>query len=316
MGDAEADRTQDRPTLRALDDEDVAEALRTCQTPAVDEYTLGEEMPTTPALPEAECEAEATTEARAATDADVAPTVEGTQEIHVDDVLEVLEGRRRPPMLTLPPPAPRARPVDRTQEIRAVDILEEHPAAPVAAAAQCAEPTDIPIDVGEVEDTRSTASSIAPFALEIELPHLPHRAQEPSDSSGTSEVSFATRVKPTRRLRAIVEITMAASLLIIAAGAVRAHLSPTSDEPPTIVLPAAAAAPLRPAPDAKPAEPLATTGTLTRATRAKLTVDGVPITAPSALVPCGPHLVKVGAEKAHTVDVPCGGSVTIDQARK
>ena len=277
MGDAEADRTLDRPTLRALDDEDVAEALRTCQTPVVDdEYALGGEMPTTPALPSDEGDSEGD-----------GVSAERTQEIGAEG----------------------------TQEIRAVDILEEHP---VVAAANAPEPADIPIDEGEPEEPRSTASSIAPFALEIELPHVQqHRPLAPSDSSGTSEVSFATRVKPTRRLRAVVEITMAASLLIIAAGAVRAHLSPTNDEPPTIVLPAAAAAaPLAPAQETKPAEPLPTTGTLTRVTRAKLTVDGVPITAPSALVPCGSHVVKVGAEKARTVDVPCGGSLAIDQAHR
>ena len=41
-------------------------------------------------------------------------------------------------------------------------------------------------------------------------------------------------------------------------------------------------------------------------------VDGVALTAPVALLRCGPHELAVGSpSRARTVDVPCGGDVTV-----
>jgi hypothetical protein len=43
-----------------------------------------------------------------------------------------------------------------------------------------------------------------------------------------------------------------------------------------------------------------------------LTVDGVPQAVPAAVVRCGPHEVAVGgAGRSRTIDVPCGGEVTV-----
>jgi hypothetical protein len=58
--------------------------------------------------------------------------------------------------------------------------------------------------------------------------------------------------------------------------------------------------------DAKP-----TSGTVVGPARRKLYVDGKPIDANSAIVNCGKHSVRVGRARAKTVDVPCGGTLTV-----
>jgi hypothetical protein len=296
MDGAEADRTQEGSALSALDDEDVVAVLRTGKVATLDPYTVEDAIPTTPALP-------------------ISP--EGTQEIHADDVLEVLEGRRRIP----PPPAPRVARVarvvaERTQEIRAVDILEEVPAARVSE--------DIPVDVDDepVQERRPGASSIAPLAIEVERPVLRPVRVTPTLIEAASSASFVARIGPPRRLRLIVEVTMAASLLILAAGALRAHFSPTDGDATPIVLVDESGRSTAGAPPAAVdvkniplASTAPTTGTIARTTSAKLSVDGVPISGVSAMVPCGPHLIKVGSEKPRKVDVPCGGTLSVDPQR-
>jgi len=302
MDGAEADRTQDSPGLSALDDEDVVAALRTSKVAALEPDAIEEAIPTTPALPSS---------------SDVGSAdggADGTQEIRADDVLEVLEGRR--PLPPLPPPRLPRVAADRTQEIRAVDILEEVPVGGRASE-------DIPIDVDEPAlERRPGASSIAPLAIELERPARPVRVAR-TLADVASSASFVARMGPPRRLRLIVEITMAASLLILGAGAVRAHFAAADGDATPIVLMdesgrASASAPPA-ALDLKnltTAATTPTTGTIARTTSAKLSIDGVPISGASAMVPCGPHLIKVGGETPRKVDVPCGGTLSIDAPRR
>ena len=365
MDVADADRTQEgRPALR--EDEDIVAALRTSKLTALDPYTVEDAVATTPALPSDDDEPAREDDEDGPTredgdgptrpdgDGPTRPEGEcrpdGTQEIHVDDVLEVLEGKRRLP--PPPPPAHRASltssasiapvdvparaPAERTQEIRAVDILEEVSVAPrsaaratvatVATVPPARASADIAIDIDEepMEERKHTASSIAPLAIEVDHPVIV-RKPEPSFVEASSSASFVARIGPPRRLRAIVEITMAASLLILAAGALRAHFTPSEGDAEPIVMVdgngtsrASAAAP-PPAVDVKSLPTAATaptTGTIARTTSAKLTVDGVPISGVSAMVPCGPHLIKVGTDKARKLDVPCGGTLSVDPQRR
>ncbi len=245
MNGADADRTQERPTM---DDEDVAAVLRTGKMDALDAYAAVDAIPTTRAL----------------------PSVEGTQ------------------------------------EIRAVDILEVIPAAAASA--------DIPVDVEEPAPRATTASSIAPFAIEVA-----RRAPLPPVMSEASEASFVARIGPPRRLRAIVEVVMAASLLILAAAALRAHFAPEeTDATPIVLVDAkgtarASAAPPPATVDVRslPIAAAPTTGILTRPSGAKFVVDGVPLSGTSAVVTCGEHVVRVGGGKPRKIDVPCGGTLAL-----
>jgi hypothetical protein len=43
----------------------------------------------------------------------------------------------------------------------------------------------------------------------------------------------------------------------------------------------------------------------------RVLVDGVVLTAPAALLRCGLHEVAVGSSTHRTIDVPCGGEITL-----
>ncbi len=70
-----------------------------------------------------------------------------------------------------------------------------------------------------------------------------------------------------------------------------------------------------PAPPTGPAAPASTIGTLridSSADGQRVFVDGVALSAPAALLRCGPHDVAVGsAGRTRSIDVPCGGEVTV-----
>ena len=130
-----------------------------------------------------------------------------------------------------------------------------------------------------------------------------------------------------RRLRRIVAGAMLFSVLILGGAGVRAGLSasPSSDAPraatvfvsvPEITKNATPrVASVIPQP-AIPSAPLA--GTITLGPRARpITIDGNRLTpATSVIVPCGEHLVRVGKDKAQTVDVPCGGTIVLKRSSK
>ncbi len=56
-------------------------------------------------------------------------------------------------------------------------------------------------------------------------------------------------------------------------------------------------------------------GTITVATGAgSLVVDGALATGATAVVACGTHQIRAGRGRPRNVDVPCGGTVTVDRA--
>jgi hypothetical protein len=198
-----------------------------------------------------------------------------------------------------------------TQEIRAVDILEETPA-----------PVEVPI---AVEAPRVEHASIAPMAYDV--PSMPahlhaERVQRWNHEVRRAEPTF--HIEPARspkRLHVFVLAAMGASLLILGGAALRALLHASVVEEGLLPVTAASLrlpeAPLPPPEPAKarttttsaavPADVTApTTGTVLLARGVKrVSVDGTKITA-SAIVPCGQHTIAVG-RRSRNADVPCGG---------
>ena len=245
---------------------------------------------------------------------------DGTQEIRAEDVLEVVESveRAKPPSKAPPAPKPSAA---QTQEVRAADILEAVPipAPSVDILVEHEDPIAAPPPkrVEPPSQRRHTASSIAPIAIEIPPPPSPRFvAPEPRVSADSSIAPL--RVGPPRRLRAIVEVAMATSLLILAAGAVRAHMSSEPEGPPIILTqPNTSSATAPPATvDVQNLPAMPTTGTIARADAARVVIDGTKLSASSAVVPCGSHVLRIGNAKPRSVDVPCGGTLSIDAAGK
>ena len=348
MSIPDAEPTQKR--IADEDDDDVVCAQRTWKLPAVSDELAAEalddgriarqsaitldgrvakEAAETQAAPHVSTSAE-TQEARrvsATAETQEAPRVvvnaqgaDGTQEIRAEDVLEVVESveRAKPPSKAPPAPKPSAA---QTQEVRAADILEAVPIPPpsVDILVEHEEPIAAPPPkrVEPPSQRRHTASSIAPIAIEIPLPRSPRfAAPEPRVSADSSIVEI--RVGPPRRLRAIVEVAMAVSLLILAAGAVRAHMSSEPEGPPIILTqPNTSSATAPPATvDVQNLPAVPTTGTIARADAARVVIDGTKLSASSAVVPCGSHVLRIGNAKPRSVDVPCGGTLSIDAAGK
>jgi hypothetical protein len=42
-------------------------------------------------------------------------------------------------------------------------------------------------------------------------------------------------------------------------------------------------------------------------------LDGKKLVTRSDVVTCGPHQVRVGRNKSHTIDVPCGGELRVSR---
>jgi hypothetical protein len=183
---------------------------------------------------------------------------------------------------------PRAKSIaDRTQEVRAEDVLE----------------------IVDAREATGTPTSIAPLAIELP-PRQTIRPRSAPPSESTS--SFGVRLGPPRRLRLIVEVVMGGSLLILAAAVVRSAMSWEPEATPIVLVsPGTHAAPPPRAMDVPSPVSAPTTGTVARVAGARVELDGVRVTATSAVVPCGAHMLKVGAEKPRTVDVPCGGTFDV-----
>jgi len=111
----------------------------------------------------------------------------------------------------------------------------------------------------------------------------------------------------------LVAVIVSIAIVVLGVGLVRRGVAAAAyvNEAP---LPVATATPLAPpaiAAPAPPAAPPATTGTITRPAQKRVAIDGAPMRATSLTLACGAHSVKVGAAKAKTLDVPCGGTLTL-----
>jgi hypothetical protein len=193
------------------------------------------------------------------------------------------------------------RSAERTQEVAAVDILEEEPIG-----------YDIPVDV-ELAPVPHGPESISPLSVSLPSP------RRPADSTFKIE---ALR-RPRRRLGAIVTGAMGLSVCILLVAGVRARMTDPSD-PQALALGAALqpvghvatpppSQPWRSSASATPTTPMS--GTITSKAGA-LFVDGARISAKSAVVACGRHQLKTGRGKARDVDVPCGGTLLVDRSGK
>ena len=143
-------------------------------------------------------------------------------------------------------------------------------------------------------------------------PHAAPTLRRLPDSSG----DLAAIAAPLRRnARIVVEVAVLASLLGVLGLALRTYVGrPVA--PPPIFLTSAKLAEASPSPSptvtvAAPIVNAPMAGTVRRSTAGRLTLDGVPIAAEVALVPCGPHLVTVGSAPPRTIDVPCGGTIAV-----
>ena len=218
-----------------------------------------------------------------------APSTNATQEVRVEDVLSCTELR---PQTS----------ATQTQEIRGIDIIEERLLG------------------------RDETPSIAPFEVDIAVPPV---MSWPTIKARRAESTFEidTRPPPARRLRMIVGGAMLLSVLILGGAGMQAALtsSPSSDVPRATTVLIRASEMTKSAPPraasalvqaAIPSAPLA--GTITLGPRARtITVDGNRLTPTTSLiVPCGEHVVRVGKDKAQTVDVPCGGIILLRRSSK
>ena len=217
-----------------------------------------------------------------------APNANATQEVRVEDVLSCTELRT-------------VGQTGQTQEIRGIDILEE-----------------IPLD-------RNETPSIAPFEVDIDVPARSWPTMSARRAESTFELDAVP--PPPRRLRMIVAGAMLVSVVILGGAGIRAALnaSPSSDAPRAATvfvrateMPKSAAprvASVIPQP-AIASAPLA--GTITLGPRARpITIDGTRLTpTTSVIVPCGEHVVRVGKDKAQTVDVPCGGTIVLKRSSR
>jgi hypothetical protein len=90
----------------------------------------------------------------------------------------------------------------------------------------------------------------------------------------------------------------------------------TASAPPAAATAPVAAVATKPSPAAAAAAPPdpASAGTV-RLGRSTLVghvwLDGKKLSAPSVLVSCGTHQVKVGHGRKHSIDVPCGGEISV-----
>jgi hypothetical protein len=223
-------------------------------------------------------------------------------------------------------------PVEATQELQALDVLElvetlkKAPApGPEAATARSA-----PV---VIRKSLTSNSSIAPVGLDL----APQRAAADEEVNPTMEIRLPVR---RRRLGGIVIGAIAGcALILVAAGIARVgHASSapdTASSPATTTAAAAtttaaATAPSDTAPSttststitppaatgAAPGDPSSSTGTV-RLDRPALPghvwLDGKKLQAKSALVSCGTHLIKVGRGRSHSIDVPCGSEIGVSK---
>ncbi len=200
---------------------------------------------------------------------------------------------------------------DRTQEIRAEDILES---------------VELEVDVPVYFDaapSRERPQSVAPFA--IDLP--PQRRRLDS----TVLVRAVSGGAEPRRLRGVVVGVLSGACLILLAGIARRATS-GPDEPvvragasalaPGAFVASRAASPVAsPAPSLRAADlpevdvgslPVDPVGTIRGPSKRRLVVDGKLLAGSSAVVSCGRHSVRIaGARKSRWVDVPCGGELRV-----
>jgi hypothetical protein len=161
----------------------------------------------------------------------------------------------------------------------------------------------------------NTTQEIRPSdVLEVFDPNRRHESLAPS-AYDTAQYRV-----PRTNLARYVFGALAVSGVILVAAATRTFFA--QSEPPPVRV-AAAAPPVVETPQTSvpaippppPSTPMVTTGTLQvdpALQGQRVTVDGVLLSVPAAIIQCGPHEVAVGSSgRTRAIDVPCGGEVTV-----
>jgi hypothetical protein len=209
-----------------------------------------------------------------------------------------------------------------TQELQAADVLEV-----LGTGALSSDATKLPA----ARKPFSSQSSIAPVGLDL----MDKAEVREEEINPTMEVRLPVR---RRRLGKVVAVAVGACALILVAAGV-ARVGRASDEPaksaasapapsPTVTSTGASTSTSAPAAVPSPTAAVApigatgpgasstSTGTVHlvgRAATARVWLDGKKLTTgtTSALLSCGTHKIKVSGTRAHSIDVPCGGSVDV-----
>jgi len=208
-------------------------------------------------------------------------------------------------------------PVEATQELQALDVLE-------IVETLKSGPRATP-GTAVVRKSLTSNSSIAPVGLDL-MPQQQAPADE--EANPTMEVRLPVR---RRRLGGIVVGAVAGcALILVAAGIARVgHASsPPAASSPAIATTTATITATSAPPDTAPASttapasqaPASTDGSSTGtvrlqrpATAGHVWLDGKKLSSSSALVSCGTHQIKVGRGRTHSVDVPCGADIAVSK---
>jgi hypothetical protein len=227
-------------------------------------------------------------------------------------------------------------PVEATQELQALDVLEIVETlknAPRAASGATPKASPGP---AVTRKPLGSNSSIAPVGLDL----APRHGAADEEVNPTMEIRLPAR--PRRRLGAIVIATIAGcALILVAAGIARVgHASSAPDTPlsaasaaattaatpiatstattDTVSSPATtstpAAAPATTAP--RTTDPSSSTGTVRLdrpAIPGHVWLDGQKLQSKSVLVSCGTHQLRVGHGRTHSIDVPCGSEIGVSK---
>lgn len=210
-------------------------------------------------------------------------------------------------------------PAEATQELQAADVLE------VLG-------TKGPAKIGATRRPIGSQSSIAPVGLDLAVGD---DSGDDEDEGGRGMTGRVLMPIPRKRFKGlVVGVVSSCALILVAAGVAR--VVHASDEPssashasssaPAAVTATQAPTPPPPAPTSAPApatpSPAAmapdgtSSGTVRLDKPAKVGhvwLDGKKITSPSALVSCGTHKIKVGHARSHSIDVPCGGEISVSR---
>jgi hypothetical protein len=183
-------------------------------------------------------------------------------------------------------PLPRSAQADDSDELAAARTLLRLPDAPTQEI--------LPDDVIEVVDPNRRISSFAPVGYDTAI-------LLPRNKLGRYVIGALALGLGLLILAAMQGLSSAPSLSAHAAAPI----------PETV----AAAEPVLPAVAPSLPAPVPTVGTLRlddSAEGQRVLVDGVVLSAPAAIVHCGPHEVAVGSTvHSRRIDVPCGGEVTV-----
>jgi hypothetical protein len=208
-------------------------------------------------------------------------------------------------------------PVEATQELQALDVLEivetlkNAPRAPGKAVGR---------------KSAGSNSSIAPVGLDL----MPLRAGADEEVNPTMEIRLPPRRR--RRLGGIVIAAIAGcALILVAAGIARVGHASSSPAPasspaftattaavtatsaPLDTAPAATSTPSSPAPASLGGSSAGTVRLDRPAIAGHVWLDGKKLSSTSALVSCGTHQIKVGRGRTHSVDVPCGSEIGVSK---